>query len=200
MRDQKRLSAEDRKDLVAYLDGEVESTVAGHLKEKIASSYSAQQEVEVLQRTWDLLDNLPMPAATGDFTNRTVELITRDDLRRDRFGMNVAQWGQRLFWVVLWLVGVAACFVVGWAVTLYWPDPNRRLVENLPVLQRYEAYRAIGDFEFLKGLHAMSILEDLDQPLRSEVSAEPPPGPPPEPPHGPPQEPPPESPREGRAP
>ena len=75
--DQQRLSTEDRSNLVAYLDGELTTPRPGSIATKLTQSVTARREVEALRKTWELLDLLPRPKASEDFT-------AADPDRRDR--------------------------------------------------------------------------------------------------------------------
>ena len=62
-----RLSTEQRGDLVAYLDGELEEDATAAIEHVLAHSNVARNDVEMLARTYDLLDQLPHLAAPEKF-------------------------------------------------------------------------------------------------------------------------------------
>ena len=64
--------------------------------------------------------------------------------------------------MLVWFAGLAVCAAGGWAAVAFWPNPNERLVQHLPILERYEAYRAVGDLGFLRSLNDTHVLE-LDE-------------------------------------
>ena len=172
MSDSKRLSPEDRQELVAFLDGELESGVTDRLEHTIANSVAARREVETLRQTWELLDFLDLPDASPDFTRQTVEMIASDDLRKEAAAEKVSRAVRQVFVAVSVLAGLAGCFTVGWAVTRYWPDPNRRLIEELPIVERYEEYRAVGEIEFLSQLDKKRLLDLAEEPVGPELLPE----------------------------
>ena len=67
-----RLNADQREDLVAYLDGELPDEQVQQIDHIIARSEVARHEVEALARTWELLDILPPAKASDDFANKTM--------------------------------------------------------------------------------------------------------------------------------
>ena len=56
-----RLSDQERANLVAYLDGELNQAESHALNTKLVQSVTGRREVESLQKTWELLDFLPKP-------------------------------------------------------------------------------------------------------------------------------------------
>ena len=69
------LNEEDRANLVAYLDGELDEHAARDLEARLANDPRARAEAETLRRTWELLDYLPRAEASGSFTHRTLERL-----------------------------------------------------------------------------------------------------------------------------
>src|SRR6201999_3829165 len=69
-----RLSGDERGNLIAYLDGELDESTARTIEQKLARSDVARHDVEMLVRTWDLLDLLERPRVTQEFTTRTLAL------------------------------------------------------------------------------------------------------------------------------
>lgn len=161
--DEQRLTAEERQDLVAYLDGELEESAAARLETKLANSATARRELDSLKRTWEVLDFLPMPEATADFSHRTVELLTVQDQRRAVASRSTIDFLRNLSVFMAWLVGLAACFAGGWLALARWPDPNERLIRDLPVIERLDDYQAIPDVEFLRLLHERRVLEEIEK-------------------------------------
>jgi anti-sigma factor RsiW len=75
--DQQRLTPDDRSNLVAYLDGELNDAQARAMATKLTQSVTARREADALRKTWELLDLLPRPKASEDFTARTLTVATR---------------------------------------------------------------------------------------------------------------------------
>src|SRR5262245_43860453 len=70
--DQLRLTPDERADLVAYVDGELPEATARAIATKLTQSATARREVEMLQKTWELLGHLPMPQVDAQFSERTL--------------------------------------------------------------------------------------------------------------------------------
>jgi anti-sigma factor RsiW len=166
--DAQRLTSEERANLVAYLDGELPEPEAQVIASKLTSSPSARHEVDSLKRTWELLDHLPRPEVPADFTTRTLHEAMEatapvgDGLRRAAVGLG------RILAGILALTVVAASCAAGYAATRWiWPDPAARLVRDLSLAERLDAYRAVGSIDLLRQLDNLSEA-DLDRLSRSE--------------------------------
>ena len=59
------------------------------------------------------------------------------------------------------------------AVMLFAPDPNRQLLQDLPVLENLDEYRQIGDIEFLRMLRDQGLFAKESGELPDPVTAEP---------------------------
>ncbi len=139
--------------LVAYLDGELDAQESRAVEELVSRDSQARAALERLERTWHLLDVLPRSEVGDGFTQSTLEMVTvaaEDDLRRQ-----AAERPRRL--VRRWLLGLAsaaAAALAGYLAAATWiPDPNRALLEDLPVIEDLDEYRQIDDIEFLRLLH-----------------------------------------------
>ena len=67
------LNEQEKADLVAFLDGELNGEAAHALEAKLSLDPAARAEAESLKRTWGLLDYLPKPEPSPNFTHRTLE-------------------------------------------------------------------------------------------------------------------------------
>ncbi len=68
--EQLRLTPDERADLVAYIDGELPETHSQAISTKLTHSATARREVEMLQKTWEMLDFLPRPQLPSSFRRR----------------------------------------------------------------------------------------------------------------------------------
>ncbi|HWB10713.1 MAG TPA: hypothetical protein VG826_15900 [Pirellulales bacterium] len=135
----------DRELLVAYLDGELDADKARHVEQLIARDARVESEVRRLERAWNLLDQLPRADVAPSFTESTVEMVTlavQEELRAAEGQRGNAAWSLAL---------VAAC-IVGFAGARFWPDANRQLLRDLPLVDNVEAYRQTPQIEFLREL------------------------------------------------
>ena len=108
--DQQRLTPDDRSNLVAYLDGELNDAQARAMATKLTQSVTARREADALRKTWELLDLLPRPKASEDFTARTLTVATRGADPGDRMATAASALARRI------LVGLACAAGLGPAV------------------------------------------------------------------------------------
>lgn len=149
--DQQRLSIDERSNLVAYLDGELNDAQARSIATKLTQSLTARREVEALQKTWELLDLLPRPKASEDFTARTLSVAI--DQADGRMLTAASEVTRRVGFALSWAAASALLFVVGYFLTLrVWPNPTARLARDLPIAESLDEYRDVGSFEFLDQL------------------------------------------------
>ncbi len=147
------LTLEDRQNLVAYLDGELEEEAARTLEAKLSQNPVARQEAETLEKTWELLDYLPRPKASESFTQRT---MTRLESRLVATAARQKRW--RWIGVASWAAGVMAASVVGFLVSNRWPKPQplpEPSAEDIRLLEHREYwpyYQKIDNIDFLREL------------------------------------------------
>ncbi len=153
--EKQRLSNDERINLVAYLDGELDEAASRSLAAKLTQSISARREVESLEATWMLLDYLPRPQVADDFAAKTATIATQAvglDERLAAAGGLAIRGAAR---VAVVAATALACAGIGYAATRWaWPDPTRRLGRDLPIAEDLHGYRAVGTIEFLRDLDA----------------------------------------------
>lgn len=155
-----RQSDLDHETLVAYLDGELDDAATVEVENRLASDSQYRQQLQQLERTWDLLDELPIMEPTEAFTRSTLELVV-DDARkaigRDR----------KKLWSIPLQMGIIAVFPIlcYWITATYlqWRQeaPVRQLVSEIPFLEKYELYESVGSIEFAKLLDDQKLFEDF---------------------------------------
>jgi hypothetical protein len=151
--EQLRLTPDERADLVAYIDGELPETHSRAISTKLTHSATARREVEMLQKTWEMLDYLPRPQLADAFSERTVSHIRRLELDGRAWEPVLASWSTLAAWVVIYCVIGVASLGLGYSATRWiWPDPNVRLVRDLTLAEHLDEYEKVGSFEFLTQL------------------------------------------------
>jgi anti-sigma factor RsiW len=160
MSDPHSLNEHDRADLVAYLDGELRAEAARALEARISREPQVREEVVTLKRTWDLLDLLPQPEPSPDFTHRTV---SRLELSR----VGVTRPGWRHWRPYLFGAGWAAALVLAWfggmgVYRLLAPRQvgDAELVRDLRLIENKRLYEVGEDIEFLKQLDHPELFGD----------------------------------------
>jgi len=161
--EQLRLTPDERADLVAYVDGELPEAHSRTIATKLTQSATARREVEMLQKTWELLDHLPRPQVTGHFSEKTVSHIRRLELEGRSWEPTVAAWSAYAARAMVYVLIAVTCAGLGYAVSRWvWPDPTERLVHDLTLAEHLDEYLEVGSFEFLKELADSQKFADAD--------------------------------------
>ena len=150
-----RLTAEQRDDLVAYLDGELDEKTSQDLEKALVNSAVARREIEMYSRTWDMLNLLPQAKASAEFTHKTMATLRVSDLQSPLLDRNASWRGnvRRGVAVIAWVVGLAACACLGFMATSQWvPNESDKLVDEYPVIENFEKYNAVRSVDFLREL------------------------------------------------
>lgn len=157
-----RLSAEDRDDLVAYLDGELEGEAGNRIEAALSSSPVARNEVEMLTRTWDLLDLLPAADPDSAFTERTLAAAKQLDAGVPLADHAAVRAAKKTGVAAAWVAGLSAAAVVGFLAAAEWvPGPSDALVRDDPVLRDLPRLRDAHSEKFLIDLERNGVLADL---------------------------------------
>ena len=160
------LSDEDRANLTAYLDGELDEETAHTLEAKISQDPEARAEVEALRQAWGMLDYLPRASPSTTFTHRTMERLSlerRPAVETGRMPVQRRRWPRRLVRIAAVLLAGAAGYWASHALVAPGiSDADEPLARQLRVNERWREYDAIDDIEFLKALdHPDLFGEDL---------------------------------------
>lgn len=139
-------------ELVAYLDGELDAAGTDRIENLLASNPAIRNELHRLDRTWDLLDELPRATVDESFGSSTAEMVAiaaEQELETQKAELP-RQQRQRWTWSVGGLAVAILCGFLGMRTFL--PDPNAQLLADLPILENLDAYRQAGSVEFLRTL------------------------------------------------
>ena len=118
------------------------------------------------------MDELDAAPVGEPFTQTTLEMVAvaaHEDVERDR-AEAPRRRRRRLLTVGGGLLAAAAAGFL--AVVCSAPDPNRQLLEDLPVLENFDEYRQVESIEFLRELRDKGLFsaEDADRPRRREAA------------------------------
>src|SRR6516225_9569823 len=104
------LSEEERAELVAYLDGELPKPAAQALEAKINTDPRLRSEVDTLRCTWEMLDYLPKPTPSANFTSQTLDRVSaiRPITRTSAVSQAAGNWARWQPWL----------FGTGWAAAV----------------------------------------------------------------------------------
>jgi anti-sigma factor RsiW len=150
----KRLSDDERAELVAYLDGEATGDAKRAVEAKLSLDPTWRAEAESLKRTWDLLDFLPRPEPNPDFTQRTMSRLA--PVRRSA-GAGTGSVTPTIRWLLVgaWAASLLLAVLAGYLGTrsaLPSGPGDAELTRDLRIIENKRYYDLIDDFEFLKEL------------------------------------------------
>lgn len=162
------------KDLIAYLDGELNDDDAAHVEEALAKDPDVRQEVEKMTRAWELLDLLPAAKASNEFTQKTLSAIAErpkikspDEGETEylpQLGRRVRASGPRWAVRIVGLVGLLLVAVVGFNSTFRRnAQPIDELLTELPLIERLDQYQAAGNVEFLEELASSGLFNEQSE-------------------------------------
>jgi anti-sigma factor RsiW len=138
--------------LVAYLDGELDPEASRRIEERLAAEPEVREALNRLERTWEMLDELGATPVGESFTRTTLEMVTvaaEEDVRRELAAAPLRR--RRRLWLIG--AGILATAAAGFlAAYLNMPNPNRQLLQDLPVLDNFDEYRQAEDVKFLRML------------------------------------------------
>ncbi|HET6422522.1 MAG TPA: hypothetical protein VFG20_02490 [Planctomycetaceae bacterium] len=151
-----RLNAEQRDNLVAYLDGELEEDTTQYIDQVLAKSEVARHEVEALARTWELLDLLPKPNASETFTERTLTTLRVSEVRTNVTDQPWFAYVQKTVVAVVWVAVLLASAAGGYVVTTKAiPNPHDDLLTDLELIKSLDLYQEIGSMSFVNELQRL---------------------------------------------
>jgi hypothetical protein len=151
-------------ELTAYLDGEVDAEHARRIEERLARDASYRQQLQELQRTWDMLDQLPQARVDDGFLRSTIEMVAQaaaDDVKATQ--QHIPRRRQKRW--LLAALGFGCAAALGFLIGSYlWPDADRQVLENLPLIEDFDVYQLRNpDQEFASLLlKAGLFLEDAE--------------------------------------
>ena len=156
------LNEQERADLVAWLDGELEGEAARALERKLSLDPAARDEADALRKTWELLDYLPRPEPSASFTHRTLSRLAPAQAARPR--PTVWQRWRRPVLGAGWAAALVAAAVGGYAGYNRLAPPHepgeRDLVRDLRIIENKRYYDAVEDFDFLRALDQPDLFGD----------------------------------------
>jgi anti-sigma factor RsiW len=146
-------------ELSAYLDGELDAAGRKKVEARLASDPVYSTMLQRLERSWNALDELPRAETGQAFAQTTLQMVAiaaessaapPSPLRRGARGWWLAVAGSVL------AAGLAGVYV---GKRLY-PDVNRSLLEDLPLMEHLDAYRQVENVEFLRQLNQAGLFEE----------------------------------------
>jgi anti-sigma factor RsiW len=153
------LSEEDRANLVAYLDGELDETAAQALEARLNLEPALRAEADAMRQTWGLLDYLPKAEPSPTFTHRTLERLS---LEKRPLSTQLALPVRRLPWRLAlgWAAALLVASGAGLGLGFYFggPAPDALLeadgpmIRHLRVAEKWRYYENAEDLDFVRQL------------------------------------------------
>ncbi len=158
---EERRNIEERFDeqLVAYLDGELDSRGSREVEELLASNPDVRRRLQDLERSWEMLGELDATPVKENFARTTLEMVAVEAEKDLAAEEAVAPKKRR--YAIAWAGVVAATLcVVGFFVgSTFMPSQNSKLLRDLSVIEKVDQYRQVGDVEFLRMLHKEALFQ-----------------------------------------
>jgi len=162
-------------ELVAYLDGELDILDAQAVAAKLSSNPALRAEADGLKRAWDVLDVLPKPRPSAEFSAKTVSQIVpvrpATTVAVTMAAMPVFPARNRTWWpVAAGLVvvgGLAGYFGRGALVSP--PDGRAKdaeMIGELSLLKNARLYRHVDDMDYLRRLDTPELFAEDDHGAR----------------------------------
>ena len=156
--------------LVAYLDGELDTEGSLRIEELLATDPKVRQALQRLDGTWELLDELDASPTSDASAQSTLEMVTvaaAADAEQDRAS---APRRCRRRWLAV-ATGLAVAGLAGY-LSAAWlkPDPDAELVRRLPVIEYLEHYRLVDGVEILRLLSKEDLFDGSEAAIVAEES------------------------------
>jgi anti-sigma factor RsiW len=162
------LNEQDRADLVAYLDGELDEEAAQALEAKLNLDPQARAEADALRQAWGLLDYLPKAEPSPTFTHRTLEKLS---LVKKAGSTQIAApswrrwpWQAALGWAAALLIAVLAGLGLGRYLGRSAPEDvataDEPMIQHLRVAEMWRYYENAEDLDFVRQLAQPDLFGD----------------------------------------
>jgi anti-sigma factor RsiW len=157
------LSEDEKAELVAYLDGELDEAATQAVEAKVATDPDARAELDALKQTWGMLDYLPKASPSANFTHRTLERLTLENIG-DKATKPIPVASPARPWLarVGWAAAIVLALVGGYLVTLKFkpdqtpdpiPDADVPLLRHLRIAEKWRYYENVDDVDFARKLN-----------------------------------------------
>lgn len=147
-------------ELIAYLDGELDTDARLRIDQRLADDDAFRTRVQQLQQAWDWLDALPRAGGSDDFTQSTLEMVTLQAVDEARRGKSPASHRRSKRWFAAGGAVLAAGFLGYAVVATIQQRSHRQLLRDLPVIENVDLYRHIDSLEFVRALEQEGLFEE----------------------------------------
>src|SRR5262249_35815779 len=143
------------------LDGELSEEAARAVESQLSLNPAARAEAEALRKTWDLLEYLPRPEPSADFTQRTLERVSVLQSKRVAALARWRPWALAAGWAAVVVASATVGYGGGSWLAQHGPggaggkaDLDPQLVRDLRLIENFPLYEHVDDIYFLKRLAA----------------------------------------------
>lgn len=151
-----------REDLVAYLDGELSPAERDRVEQRLSEDDRWQKHLRELERSWDLLDELPRAEVDESFTRDTMESIIVKLAAPTEARTIAGQRPPRLI-VISLLATFLLAGLVGFATIRSRAErENRRVIQDFAIIENMDAYHDAGSIEMLRRLSQTGQFKPVD--------------------------------------
>jgi len=146
--------------LVAYLDGEVDAATRRSIETRLAADPEFHRQMIALEESWKSLDLLEIVHTDKEMLKTTMELLALNAQKDVEATQPKAVQDRPLR--RLGLIGGLLC-VAGaayWIVAAMMPNPNEKLLKDIPVIEHIDYYQSVESMEFLKKLAESGLFDE----------------------------------------
>lgn len=149
-----------QEELTAYLDGELTSEHRRRVEDRLAREPEYRAELRRMQRAWDMLEKLPRATVDESFARTTIEMVAVAAAEEART-QALAIPRQRRLRVLIGTAAMTVAALLGFAAGVkVWPNKNRQLLRDLPVIENFDRYRHAESIEFLRMLDKSKLFDE----------------------------------------
>lgn len=154
------LTEDQRTEIVAYLDGELDPESADKVRRLLVEDVNARREAEEMTIAWEALDSLGDVKASGDFQQRTLTSI--QSLAETEKHTNTQAFDVKRGSILGgWILGLITSAIAGFCFTNWSvPDESRELVRDLELLKSLPKYERVGSVELLEELEKQELFDE----------------------------------------
>jgi hypothetical protein len=149
---QSQPDAPETEELVAYLDGELTADECRRVERRLAGDADYRRRLTELEQAWSALEVLPPTVVDDDFARTTIEMVAvaaERDVQAQSATQAAGGWRGKVWMAVGGLAIALAAFA---AARAFAPNPNHRLIADLPVIAQLDVLTEVGDVEYVRGL------------------------------------------------
>jgi hypothetical protein len=150
-------------ELTAYLDGELDAAAAQRVEQRLNSDSDYRAEMQSLQKTWELFDQLPAGQANASFTQSTMEMMVDEAVKLvHKKKRKWWIWPARL--VILTAIPLLLAGASFQLIRQIQQQPNRQLVNNLLLIENFDHYLKVDrNLDFLVQLDERGLFAEENE-------------------------------------